>query len=84
MPARGPVGIPVGPVGAAGAVSLAGDGETLGGGRGGGKVILLLTSMLSRAGGAAPQDEVSGRLCRSVLNDDRPPLKELEIARDGA
>lgn len=62
MPARGPVGMPEGPVGAAGGVSLAGEGETLGGGRGGGRLVLELNSALDRAGGAAPQDEVSGRL----------------------
>jgi hypothetical protein len=33
VPARGPVGIPDGPVGMAGGVAAAGDGETLGGGR---------------------------------------------------
>lgn len=62
MPARGPVGIPEGPVGAAGGVSRAGEGETLGGGRGGGKFVLEFKSAFGRDGGAAPHDEVSGRL----------------------
>lgn len=56
------MGIPEGPVGAVGGASLAGDGETLGGGRGGGRLVLEFKSVFGRAGGAAPQDEVSGRV----------------------
>lgn len=56
------MGIPEGPVGAAGGVSRAGEGETLGGGRGGGKFVLEFKSAFGRDGGAAPHDEVSGRL----------------------
>lgn len=79
-PARGPVGIPAeGPVGTVGADTevegaegITGEGVCVG--RGMGVVIRGVVSGVRRCGGAAPQEEMSGLVARSLPNDPLPPL----------
>lgn len=82
-PARGPVGIPAeGPVGTVGADAEAEGADGITGevvcvGRVTGVVIRGAMSGVRRWGGAAPQEEVSGLVVRSLPNDPLPPLKLL-------
>lgn len=68
--AAGPVGI----AGAEGVVADTGDGVCIGRVCAIGAATLGATSDVPRCGGAAPQEEVSGLVLRSLPNEPLPPL----------